>query len=283
LGGISHRSAMSNPRTAEERSAPKTRQLLGLFKKGTEHLSAMAQKLDTPWEPDLEDPRRLHNSYVRNLVAAYPSKYADLSQAILAALDREDYLTYALCGRALIEAVATLRYYVLHQYRPLLDKGHLNTEDFRTLIQIDDRHLRGSRFDWESFFFGRYAKMKEDAVSQLKAKGDKSQRKRAEISAAITAQQVNVLTCIEKWAVEMPEILIAYDLFCDLVHPNIGSNFLVSSVGSGKLYFSKHKGDTVGQHIFEQSFPILVSATQKPFGQYLAALMGTCWQENEIE
>jgi catechol 2,3-dioxygenase-like lactoylglutathione lyase family enzyme len=34
--------------------------------------------------------------------------------------------------------------------------------------------------------------------------------------------------------------------------------------------------------IFEQSFPILASVTQKPFGEYLRMLEATIWQEDEL-
>jgi hypothetical protein len=54
---------------------------------------------------------------------------------------------------------------------------------------------------------------------------------------------VNVLTCVEKWAKETPAVLIAYNLFCELVHPNIGSSFLVCSSDSDRLHFGKHKGE----------------------------------------
>lgn len=261
--------------------SPQTLALLDQFKQGNSHLVAMAEKLDIAWSPETGDPCKLHNCYVRNLVCCYVSKVVDLSQSILDGLARLDYLTYSLCGRALIEAVATLRYYVLHQYKPLLDKGSLQLSDMQQLIQIDDRHLRGTRFDWESFLFKNYSKLKEDTVKQLSEKKDKSRPGRTPTEEA-TVPQVNVLTCLEKWAAETPEVLIAYNLFCDLVHPNIGSNFLVASVTSETLYFTKHKGQLVGHQIFEQSFPILLSVALKPFGQLLTALMATCWHDEEL-
>ena len=154
--------------------------------------------------------------------------------------------------------------------------------DMESLISIDDQYLRGTRFDWDAFLFRNYSKLKQDAVRQLTKRKSKGQQGRWQVSEEITRQQVNVITCIEKWAEETPEILIAYNLFCDLVHPNMGSNFLVASIGSGKLYFTKNKGQMVGNQVFEQSFPILVSATHKPFGQLLTTLMATCWQDNEL-
>jgi hypothetical protein len=263
-----------------------TERLLEAARKATEHLSELSNRADTPWQPSLKDPRRLHNNYVRNLADAYLSKFAELSKSLLAAIDREDYLTYALCGRSQIEAAATLRYYVVHKYRPLImelrQKGSVETDDYRRLLEIDDQHLRGSRFDWESFLQRRYSKMKDDIIAVLKAKGQKGQQKRADLAQSLTAQQVNVLTCVEKWADETPEALIAYNLFCELVHPNVGSNFLVSSRSSEKMYFAKNKGENVGRYIFEESFPLLLAVTHKPLAKFLTALMGTCWQEHEL-
>jgi hypothetical protein len=109
--------------------------------------------------------------------------------------------------------------------------------------------------------------MKEDAVKQLSKKKEKNS-----VSEDITKQQVNVLTCIEKWAADAPVVLIAYNLFCDLVHPNIGSNFLVASVKNEEIYFTKYKGDMLGHHIFEESFPVLVSLTHKQIGGLLVEL-----------
>ncbi len=255
--------------------------MLEQLKLGTRHLSEMAKQLDIRWEPDESDVRKLHNGYVKNLVCCYVSKFVDLSRSLLDGLGRCDYLTYALCGRAMIEAVATLRYYVVLQYKPLLDKQDLTGADFKQLIQIDDRHLRGTRFDWDAFLFQNYTKLKADVVSQLASKKDKA-RPDAQADRDAIQPQVNVMTCIEKWGTETPEVVVAYNLFCDLVHPNVGSNFLVASVEDGKIYFTKDKGRMVGHDIFEQSFPILVSVTMKPFGTYLSVLMATCWQEDEL-
>ena len=230
---------------------------------GTVHLVRMAEKLEFPWRPDDSNPKRLHNTYVRSLITSYVSKFAQLSQAILDSVEKNHYLVYALAARSLIESTATLRYYTLAQYKPLFDKGNLTPADLRQLIEIDDRHLRGGRFDWDSFFFQRYEHLKNEAVKELESK----KKKRAYVSQGIIAKQVNVLTCIEKWAEVTPEVLIAYNLFCDLVHPNIGSSFLVASINENEVYFAPMKGRSVGRDIFEQSLPILMSVTFKPFSE----------------
>ena len=122
-------------------------ELIKIFSQGTFHLKKMAESLDFSWEPNQDDPRKLHNNYIRNLITCYVSKFSDLSDAILYSIEKENYLVYALAGRSLIETTANLRYYVFHQYKPLLDKQSLSNKDMQSLIDIDDRHLRGSRFD----------------------------------------------------------------------------------------------------------------------------------------
>ena len=48
-------------------------------------------------------------------------------------------------------------------------------------------------------------------------------------------------TAINNWGKESNGIQLAYAFFCELVHPNLGSNFLVMGVGNGNLNVS---GDT---------------------------------------
>lgn len=79
--------------------------------KGTAQLVATAENLHVRWDMaemaalTEVDPRRLHNLDVRNLFACYVAKFADLASSILDAIKRDSFLTYALCGRSLIEHV----------------------------------------------------------------------------------------------------------------------------------------------------------------------------------
>lgn len=254
--------------------------LVSALRAGTEHITAMAKKMEARWEPEGDDPRRLHNMFARNLITCYASKLSDLSNGVLHGMEQSNFLVYALCGRALIEITATLRYYIHEQYKPLLDKGNLSHDDMVRLIEIDDRHLRGSRFDWQSFLLRNYRKLREDAVADLAAK-QKGGAKPASSGGGLQPQ-VNVQTCMEKWGKELPEVLIAYNLFCDLVHPNIGSTFLVASTSEDGLYFSRFRGSPVGRPIFEKSVALLISVTHKPMGDLLTFLMGTIWTEEEL-
>jgi len=249
--------------------------LIEMLKQGNSHLKKMEEALDFPWEPENEDPRKLHNCYIRSLIGCYISKFSELSELILDSIANQNYLAYALSGRSLIEITATLRYYIITQYKTLFSKGSFNAEDFKKLIDINDKHLRGGRFDWNSFLQRQFYKLKDEAIKQLQCK----KKNQKYIADNILQDQVNVLTCIEKWAYEVPEVLFVYNLFCDLVHPNIGSNFLVASLDSNKLYFTKKKGELVGKIIFEQSFLMLLSTTQKTFNENFIYLMSTIWQD----
>ena len=197
---------------------------------------------------------------------------------VLIGLNNRDYLIYALCRRSLIETTAILRYYMLREYKPLLDRGTLVAADMKKLIDIDDRHLRGTGFDWESFVLRRYSRLRDRAKAK---RGHKPSGGHGEPGAM--PRQTPIGRCIDSWSKEVANVGVAYDLFCDIVHPNAGSSFLVASTGPDGLYFSKFRGDPVGKAIVEQSLLLLLSITQKPFGQYLTMLMGTVWQDNELE
>ena len=260
---------------------------LETFERGTAHLVATTETLQVRWDmaeiavlTEL-DPRRLHNLYIRNLFTCYVAKFADLTSSILDSVKRGSFLTYALCGRSMIEHVAALRYFVIDKYKPLLDKGVLTTDEMKELIRLDDQHLRGGRFDWEAFLRRDYPKLYDAAVKELGTKSAKGSKPLFSQDEG-TPRAINISTCIEKWSVASPGVKVLYDLFCDMVHPNIGSTFLVASTAADGIYFTKNRGTSVGREIFEQSFPLLVSATQKPFGEFIVLMMGSIWADEDL-
>ena len=129
-----------------EEGPPSTADLVALLQRGTAGLINMAKGMEIAWDPASGDPRRVHNMYVRNLVTSYVNRFSELSNGVLIGLDNRDYLIYALCGRSLIETAAILRYYMLREYKPILDRKTLVAADMKKLIDIDDRHLRGTGF-----------------------------------------------------------------------------------------------------------------------------------------
>jgi hypothetical protein len=256
---------------------PETRlaDLLEVFRRGTEHLGRMAASLDVEWKPELDDPRRLHNNYARNLIASYTSKTHEYCEGILYGLDTSHYLVYALCARSLLETVATLRYYVRREYLPLLEQPDIDLAGFNKLIEIDDKHFRGTGFNWPAFLGRDLAQLRRD-VQEVGKRGKK----------ALDLEQpapVRVGTTIKDWANENPDVMVTYVLLCDLVHPNIGSNMLVGSTDEGVLRFTKTRGDHVGRRLVEMSFPLVVVTTQKEFGDNVQALAATVWHDSELE
>jgi hypothetical protein len=254
-------------------------ELTEILRQGTVHLVKMSDGLNYPWNPEERDPRKLHNMYARSLVSCYVSKFAQLSEAMLDGIKNERFMVYALAGRSLVESVATLRYYLFNRYKPLLDKKTLTSAEMTLLLEIDDQHLRGGRFNWEAFFERRYEELTKDAVHTLANKRNKSKE---QFKTQLLPTQTNVLTCIESWGAEEPGVIVIYNMLCDLVHPNIGSAFLVASVKDDFLYFSPSKGNSIGAQIFEQSLPLLLSITMKPFGAYLFHLISTIYHDDEL-
>ena len=66
-----------------------------------------------------------------------------------------------------------------------------------------------------------------------------------------------------------------YALFCDMVHPNIGSTFLVASSGNNEIHFVKGRGTPIGRALLEQTLPFLLAVGVRPSMDYLAALITT--------
>jgi len=256
---------------------PSTSELIEMLRNGTQHLVNIARGLQFPYDPGIEDLRKRHTMYVRNLVMAYVSKFAELSTAVLRAIDEHQYLLYALCGRALIETTAVLRYYVIEEYQPLFRDVDRANIDMQRLLEIDERHLNGRHFDWQAFLFQNYSKLRDNAAARLTSKKGKRP------PPPPGPRQHRVGDCIKAWARDETGIQIVYDLFCDLVHPNVGSSFLVASTKDFIFYFSPFVGNPVGEQIVEQSFPMLLSVTQRPFGEYLGLLMQTGWPDDSLQ
>ena len=253
---------------------------IDLLKRASGHLENVAKGMDFAWDPTIQDPQRLHNMYVTNVFTSYISRYAEACNGLVEGFNQENYLVLALCGRALLELTAVLRYYVVRKYAPLLERvrktGYLTPHDMKHLLEIDDEMLRGGNFDWTSFFLANYSQLREHAKAR---RGHTNAPSRGDPGAM--HKQVRIGRCIDSWAKEDPYVGLTYDLFCDLVHPNVGSSFLVASSTPGKLHFSKFNGELVGRQVTETALPLLVSVI-KPFGHFTGCLLGTMWMEDEL-
>ena len=253
---------------------------LKTFQQSAERLSAMAFQMDFPWnQAEQVSLPEQHNRYARALVNAYARKFAELGAALTKSIDSREYLVFALAGRSLIEITATLRYYVEKEYKPIFNKGMLDKDDWVRLINVDDRHLRGGRFDWVSFFSRRYKDMIAEVIREMDAKKAKG---KVYMPPNVVQMQTNVFTCIEHWAKDTNGAFLVYNLFCELVHPNVGSSFLIASTEADQIHFGSLKGQAIGQKIVEQSLPLLGALVIRPFGENFEKLMATIWKDDEV-
>ncbi|MEM1370151.1 MAG: hypothetical protein AAGG02_19550 [Cyanobacteria bacterium P01_H01_bin.15] len=198
------------------------------------------------WDPP-ESSAELFDHYLRALYAVYVNKLFALTDALIYALNTENFLLYGSIARASLEYTAVLRYYVLQKTLPLLNTtdadGNLTPETQQTLLEFLDQHLRGGRYDWQPFLF-----------EELHLKGSKLPP---------PPTQVNILTCLKKWMKQDSTIEPQYALYCDLVHPNLGSSLLVTRLQDEHVQIGGQGGTALGWHIFSRTFPQLWQALQE--------------------
>lgn len=142
----------------------------------------------------------LKNQYLF-LVHVIEAKLTYLMRSMVHALNTDNHLLLALCVRSLIEHSASLCYLV-HSTRTFLDNVS-GSRDFRTI----NAKLEELRSVYVRMFYGTRFFKKEGLVDAL---------------------QVGKL--LDKYlASEVADIRTAYNFLSDFVHPNFGSNVLVSS------------------------------------------------------
>jgi|GEM_PF-1863626 hypothetical protein len=252
--------------------------LLDFLEKSIPHLQGMTGYGTITWQPEQPSPRHYHNHYVDLLLAVYLAKHTAYTENLVNSLNRFDYLGYALNARSIIESASTLRFYLNVKYVPAFKGGSVNLLE---LLKIDDQHLRGTRFDWERFISKEFQEMAHDVVRKIT---DKNKKTKIEESAKrIQNAQVNVLTCIERWALEAPVVMILYELLCEMVHPNLGSTFLVASLQDGRLSFGRRSGTPAGHNLFQTTIGWLLPVGYKEFGKLIGALALTKYQPDELE
>lgn len=170
--------------------------------------------------PQTLEPVAFFNEYIEFGLGTYATKLHQLYLGAEQAIERQSYLVYAQCGRAILENIATLRFYARHAdiagVSSAWQRGCLTDELLRKGNASLDRFLRGNRFAWDALLDGRI----KDLSSTPHQEG---------------LSQVNSTTCLQKWGKDSPNLEALYSLFCDLVHPNLGSNLLVLNSRDGRL------------------------------------------------
>ena len=177
---------------------------------------------------------QFYNGYIDFALSIYVDKFKQMYRALAESLEREWYIVYAQSGRSIIENTATLRYYARHKdFNEAKENCQHDRMDKKTImhaIETLDRFVRGNRFSWEAFIEGRFDELSKTPHQENLA-------------------QVNIRTCLDHWFKDSPTIENLYDLLCDLVHPNFGSNMLVMRSLRGELVAGGTDGKTVSLFI----------------------------------
>lgn len=223
----------------------------------------------------VELERRPKNEYIGEVLwfiyGIYIAKFRELLTTVIDATHKEDFLVFALCGRSIIETTATLRYYnnkILSVVVEAKNKDQFSTDEINLIIGLLDKHSRGGRFDWTKFFSAPRREMAEQLV---KARSKKSSNTLA--NELPNPSQVNIQTALDAWSKEHPEIVLIYDFFCELVHPNLGSNFMVMGAKSGSLHLCGKTVKGVGRSLTVEGIQFLAPVV-KEAASCMASLLG---------
>jgi hypothetical protein len=192
------------------------------------------------------------------IVAIYGAKLQVSCRALVGCLRDGNHFVYGMLGRSLLEHAAVLRYYAHEKILPIVDQAgsavNLSDDQVAEIGDLLDRYLRGQRFDWSNL------------AAQLRAQG-------LAVPPQPQVSQINILTCFERWARHEPAVERLYALFCDLVHPNLGSNLLVLGVRDGQLVVGADDAEPLGGLIVASTLPAL-TAVAAAMGADLAGIHG---------
>jgi hypothetical protein len=223
---------------------------------------AKNQKLS--FEPMTDDIDLAHDHYLKVIYNIQLLKLAFNGDLIIQAVKSKNFLFYAQGGRSLLEQVALWRYFLVNQYLPTFHKGQeITIQDSLKLIEIHKQFLHGTRFDWTKWLEKDYEGLDEAFLQYLKDKKDKKKNKdKQNVTSNPLVLQVNAQTCVEKMSEHNPRFGVYYSMFCELVHPNFGSNiFLCGMSSKGVISIDESEKIQLGMKLIEETFGELINLT----------------------
>jgi hypothetical protein len=109
-------------------------------------------------------------------------------------------------------------------------KGPIPIPVLEKSITTVDRLVRGNRFSWQAFVSKKF-----DGLSNVPDDPNMA--------------QIHVQTCLDNWYKESPQVKGLYDLLCEFVHPNLGSNLTVIRTYDGRLAACGEKGEDMNMFV----------------------------------
>lgn len=206
------------------------------------------------------------------LHAQYLAKYEELTRTLIRSANEHDYIVFALSGRALIETTATFRYFnvelgELAKKRTTIEgagEKEKAAAEWKIAASLD-KHLRGGRFNWGEFYFGDRKHFAETLVNTAKTKSK-------EKPSQPNPEQINAYTAVQKWAEIEPAIMLCYSFFCELVHPNLGSNFLVMGSKDGKIQVGGGVTKSVGNGLCLEGVKMIGGVLKEASNQFMHSI-----------
>lgn len=203
--------------------------------------------------------------------AQYIAKYQELTSAFIDAINSQNYLVAALCGRSIIEATATLRWYNKKILKELEKNEHSESDSERgndkefidTTLTIINEHMKGSRFDWSKFFTSDKKTFVKDLLEKAKSK-----EKQVEYPESLPISRL-----LDSWSKDMPELHLFYDFYSDLVHPNLGSNLLLMGVSNNTTQIGESSNKSVGKKICSEAVIFLAPCLKEASWQLARSVM----------
>jgi hypothetical protein len=241
-----------------------TRSLMRRCQQTTAEMSALDRLNEgLVFPPPPDDILIVHKNHATAIVASTAAKYFSLTISLIEAVNKFDFLTYALAARSIVELVATLRYLLVEKLDPITQHmtGAITPEQVRQLLAEEDIYLRGTRFDWNEFLENDFLPLKERYAEWLEEKKKDKNAKKWKPGRTPPIEQVSTATCLEKWARVEPGIGVLYDLLCDMVHPNIGSVMSIMVTDKDQIRFKVRHPSSGGFRLFLSSFPVFMKLT----------------------
>lgn len=187
------------------------------------------------------DPRLRMAKMLRCMRAIHSIKSLHLCRWLRRAVEEEDFLGFASAGRFLIEQCAAFVYFGGGKMAPLLAQWNGVEEPdpaaVAELCDVMDRFLTGTRYDWAPVFRGH---VPEQALPRE------------------SKSQINILTCVQKWEKLEPGVENFYGIFCDMVHPNVGSMIVLLQHEAGRFSVGGSGGDPLGRIVVNRTMERLL-------------------------
>lgn len=199
-------------------------------------------------------PYEILGQFFKFIHVSYVEKFRDLVGGFICSINDRQYLLAALCGRSLIESTATLRYYnaaVMKKARVSAEReiSGLDIDFLQDAFRLAEQHMKGSRLNWVDFFTSDKRNFIHDLVEREKRRLAKEKPRKEEY---LTSPPIGKF--MDSWFDDEPELVaLSYNFFSELVHPNLGSNLLLTGVSEGKVQVGRNSNRAAGKAICREA------------------------------